>query len=157
MCRVSSRRTVSRSAPPSELQSITDALTASLDDIKETLHTAPNTLVNFNNIYEPANGSLTGTLQVNNFAKPDLVPVRGDTGRIQDGRRPGRQTLRAVPGTHRQEPAVQLPPLGENLFVGAQARPNEVTYSEDWMRRTLFHRNRIRLCHRSPDRCPPRR
>ena len=25
-------------------------------------------------------------------------------------------------------------PLGENLFVGAQARPNEVTYSEDWMR-----------------------
>ena len=52
------------------LQSITDALTASLDDIKETLHTAPNTLVNFNNIYEPANGSLTGTLQVNNFANP---------------------------------------------------------------------------------------
>ena len=25
-------------------------------------------------------------------------------------------------------------PLGENLFVGAQARPNEVTYSEDWLR-----------------------
>jgi phospholipid/cholesterol/gamma-HCH transport system substrate-binding protein len=26
------------------------------------------------------------------------------------------------------------PPIGENLFVGAQARPNEVTYSEDSMR-----------------------
>jgi phospholipid/cholesterol/gamma-HCH transport system substrate-binding protein len=26
------------------------------------------------------------------------------------------------------------PPLGFDLFVGAQARPNEVTYSEDWMR-----------------------
>jgi phospholipid/cholesterol/gamma-HCH transport system substrate-binding protein len=25
-------------------------------------------------------------------------------------------------------------PLGENLFVGASARPNEITYSEDWMR-----------------------
>ena len=25
-------------------------------------------------------------------------------------------------------------PLGENLMVGTQARPNEVTYSEDWMR-----------------------
>jgi phospholipid/cholesterol/gamma-HCH transport system substrate-binding protein len=25
-------------------------------------------------------------------------------------------------------------PIGENLFVGAQARPNEITYSEDWMR-----------------------
>jgi phospholipid/cholesterol/gamma-HCH transport system substrate-binding protein len=27
-----------------------------------------------------------------------------------------------------------FPPLGEDLLVGAQARPNEVTYSEDWMR-----------------------
>jgi len=27
-----------------------------------------------------------------------------------------------------------FPPLGENLLVGASARPNEVTYSEDWMR-----------------------
>jgi phospholipid/cholesterol/gamma-HCH transport system substrate-binding protein len=26
------------------------------------------------------------------------------------------------------------PPLGFDPFVGAQARPNEVTYSEDWMR-----------------------
>ncbi len=27
-----------------------------------------------------------------------------------------------------------FPPLGENPFVGASARPNEVTYSEDWLR-----------------------
>jgi phospholipid/cholesterol/gamma-HCH transport system substrate-binding protein len=27
-----------------------------------------------------------------------------------------------------------FPPLGEDFFVGPQARPNEVTYSEDWMR-----------------------
>jgi len=25
-------------------------------------------------------------------------------------------------------------PLAMNMFVGAQARPNEITYSEDWMR-----------------------
>jgi phospholipid/cholesterol/gamma-HCH transport system substrate-binding protein len=29
---------------------------------------------------------------------------------------------------------VNFPPIGLNLFVGAQARPNEITYSEDWMR-----------------------
>ena len=29
---------------------------------------------------------------------------------------------------------MNFPPLGENLFVGAQARPNELTYSEDRMR-----------------------
>ncbi len=27
-----------------------------------------------------------------------------------------------------------FPPLGLNLFVGATARPNEITYSEEWMR-----------------------
>ena len=27
-----------------------------------------------------------------------------------------------------------FPPLGANLVVGAQARPNEVTYSEPWLR-----------------------
>jgi phospholipid/cholesterol/gamma-HCH transport system substrate-binding protein len=27
-----------------------------------------------------------------------------------------------------------FPPLGENLYVGASARPNELTYSEDWLR-----------------------
>ena len=27
-----------------------------------------------------------------------------------------------------------FPPIGQNLFVGATARPNELTYSEDWMR-----------------------
>jgi phospholipid/cholesterol/gamma-HCH transport system substrate-binding protein len=27
-----------------------------------------------------------------------------------------------------------FPPLGENTVVGAVARPNEVTYSEDWLR-----------------------
>jgi phospholipid/cholesterol/gamma-HCH transport system substrate-binding protein len=32
-------------------------------------------------------------------------------------------------------------PIGENLLVGPQARPNEITYSEDWMR---------------PDYVPPR-
>jgi len=27
-----------------------------------------------------------------------------------------------------------FPPIGQNLFIGAQARPNEITYSEEWMR-----------------------
>ena len=116
------------------LQSITDALTASLDDIKETLHTAPNTLVNFNNIYEPANGSLTGTLQVNNFANP----ISFLCGAIQAASRMGADQAAKLCVQY-LAPIVKnrqynFPPLGENLFVGAQARPNEITYSEDWMR-----------------------
>jgi phospholipid/cholesterol/gamma-HCH transport system substrate-binding protein len=53
-----------------KLTSITKVLVDSLDDIKQTLHIAPTTIQNFNNIYEPANGSLTGALAINNFANP---------------------------------------------------------------------------------------
>ena len=38
--------------------------------LKQTLHIAPTTVANFYNIFEPANGSLTGALAVNNFANP---------------------------------------------------------------------------------------
>lgn len=116
------------------LSSITDALTASLDDIKETLHTLPNAVVNFNNIYEPSNGSLTGTLQVNNFANP----ISFLCGAIQAASRMGADQAAKLCVQY-LAPIVKnrqynFPPLGENLFVGTQARPNEVTYSEDWMR-----------------------
>lgn len=53
-----------------KLASISTALNDSLDDIKQTLHIAPSTVQNFNNIYEPANGAFTGALAVNNFANP---------------------------------------------------------------------------------------
>ena len=63
--------TARRSGTTSDkLASITQALVDSLDDIKQTLHVAPNALQNFVNIYEPAHGSLTGVLAVNNFANP---------------------------------------------------------------------------------------
>lgn len=53
-----------------KLTSISNAVMASMDDLKQSLHVLPNAAVNFNNIYEPANGSLTGELMINNFANP---------------------------------------------------------------------------------------
>lgn len=116
------------------LASISDAVTASLDDIKQTLHIAPTVAVNFNNIYEPANGSLTGALQVNNFANP----LSFLCGAIEAASRMGAEQASKLCVQY-LAPIVKnrqynFLPLGENLFVGAQARPNEVTYSEDWMR-----------------------
>ena len=117
-----------------KLASITKALVGSLDDIKQTLHIAPTTIANFDNIYEPANGSLTGALAVNNFANP----IAFLCGAIQAASR-----LNAAQSSklcvQYLAPIVKnrqynFPPLGEDFFVGAQARPNEVTYSEDWMR-----------------------
>jgi phospholipid/cholesterol/gamma-HCH transport system substrate-binding protein len=116
------------------LASITTALHDSLDDIKQTLHIAPTAFDNFLNIYEPANGSLTGALALNNFANP----ISFVCGAIQAASRLGAEQSAKLCVQY-LAPIVKnrqfnYPPLGQNFFVGAQARPNEVTYSEDWLR-----------------------
>jgi len=116
------------------LTSISDAVVASLDDIKQTLHLAPTVAANFNNIYEPANGSLTGELMIGNFANP----ISFLCGAIQAASRMGAEQAAKLCVQY-LAPIVKnrqynFLPLGENLFVGAQARPNEVTYSEEWLR-----------------------
>jgi len=117
-----------------KLTSISTALVDSLDDLKQTLHIGPTVLQNFNNIYEPANGALTGALAANNFANP----IAFLCGAIQAASRLGGEQAAKLCVQY-MAPIVKnrqynFPMLGENLFVGAQARPNEVTYSEDWMR-----------------------
>ncbi|KQH81031.1 mammalian cell entry protein [Mycobacterium gordonae] len=117
-----------------KLTSISRALVGSLDDIKQTLHIGPTVLQDFNNIYEPANGALTGALAVNNFANP----VSFLCGAIQAASRLGGEQAAKLCAQYMapifKNRQYNFPPIGENLFVGAQARPNEVTYSEDWMR-----------------------
>jgi phospholipid/cholesterol/gamma-HCH transport system substrate-binding protein len=117
-----------------KLGSITTALVASLDDIKQALHLAPTTLQNFSNIYEPANGSFTGALAVNNFANP----IAFICGAIQAASRLGGEQASKLCAQY-MAPIVKnrqynWPPLGFDPIVGAQGRPNEVTFSEDWMR-----------------------
>lgn len=117
-----------------KLTSITNTLVASLDDLKQTLHISPTVLQNFNNIFEPANGALTGALAGTNMANP----ISFLCGAIQAASRLGGEQAAKLCVQY-MAPIVKnrqynFPPIGENLFVGAQARPNEVTYSEDWMR-----------------------
>lgn len=117
-----------------KLSSISAALYESLDDIKQTLHVAPSTVQNFNNIYEPSNGAFTGALAINNFANP----ISFLCGAIQAASRLGAEQAAKLCVQY-LAPIIKnrqynFPPIGENFFVGAQARPNEITYSEDWMR-----------------------
>src|SRR6202011_3069324 len=117
-----------------KLASISKAVVESLDDIKQTLHVGPTVLQNFNNIYEPSNGALTGALAGSNMSNPLAFLC----GAIQAASRLGGEQAAKLCVQY-MAPIVKnrqynFPPLGENLFVGAQARPNEVTYSEDWMR-----------------------
>jgi phospholipid/cholesterol/gamma-HCH transport system substrate-binding protein len=117
-----------------KLATISKTLVESLDDLKQTLHIGPTVLENFNNIFEPANGALTGALAGSNMANP----IAFLCGAVQAASRLGGEQAAKLCAQY-MAPIVKnrqynFPPLGEDLFVGAQARPNEVTFSEDWMR-----------------------
>jgi phospholipid/cholesterol/gamma-HCH transport system substrate-binding protein len=116
------------------LASVTTALNQSLDDLKQTLHLTPTAFQNFVNIYQPSQGALTGTLALNNFANP----LQFLCGAVQAASRLGAEQAAKLCVQY-LAPIVKnrqynFPPLGENLFVGQSARPNELTYSEDWLR-----------------------
>ncbi len=98
------------------------------------LHVAPNTLQNFINIYQPAQGALTGVLAVNNFANP----ITFLCGAVQAASRLGAEQSAKLCVQY-LAPIIKnrqynFPPLGREPLRRRQARPNEVTYSEDWMR-----------------------
>jgi len=117
-----------------KVASISQALIDSLDDTKQLLHIAPTVAQDFVNIYQPAQGTLTGALSTNNFQDP----LSFICGAIQAAARIG-ASQSAKLCVQYLAPIIKnrqynFFPIGENLFVGASARPNEVTYSEDWMR-----------------------
>ena len=117
-----------------KLAGVTQALTDSLDDVKQFLHVAPNTLQNYVNIYQPAQGAASACLAINNFANP----ITFLCGAVQAASRLGAEQSAKLCVQY-LAPIIKnrqynFPPLGQNLFVGATARPNEITYSEDWMR-----------------------
>jgi phospholipid/cholesterol/gamma-HCH transport system substrate-binding protein len=117
-----------------KLAAVSATLTESLDDIKQTLHLAPTAAQNFVNIYQPAQGTLTGALAVGNFADP----ITFICGAVQAASRLGSEQAAKLCVQY-LAPIVKnrqynFPPLGANPFVGTSARPNEITYSEDWMR-----------------------
>jgi phospholipid/cholesterol/gamma-HCH transport system substrate-binding protein len=117
-----------------KLAGVTTALTESIDDIKQFLHVAPTTFQNYINIYQPAQGAVSSVPVINNFANP----ISFICGAVQAASRMGAQDSAKLCVQY-LAPIIKnrqynFPPIGENLFVGAQARPNEITYSEEWMR-----------------------
>lgn len=117
-----------------KLASISTALHESLGDLEQLLHLTPLALDNLHNIYNPAQGAVTGAAAVNNFADP----ISFLCGAIQAASRMGAEQSAKLcvqylaPIVKNRQ--LNFPPLGFNPFVGTQVRPNEVTYSEDWMR-----------------------
>lgn len=132
-----------------KLASVSRALVESLDDIKQTLHTAPTSFQNYVNIYEPAHASFTGALAFNNFADPiqficSAVQAASRLNAEQSAKLCVQYLAPIV--KNRQ---YNFLPLGENFFDESQARPNEVTFSEDWLR-PLTEAGRVRDYYEGP-------
>lgn len=117
-----------------KLALVLQALHDSREDIEQSLHVAPTAFQNLVNIYQPAQGGLSGALVMNNFANP----ITFLCGAIQAASRLGAEQSAKLCVQY-LAPIIKnrqynFPPLGMNPFVGASARPNEVTYSEHWLR-----------------------
>jgi phospholipid/cholesterol/gamma-HCH transport system substrate-binding protein len=113
------------------LNAVTTALNDDRADIKQVLHIAPTVFGNFMNIYQPAQSAVTGILAPVNFANT----VQFICSAIQAASRANWEQSSKLCVQY-LAPIIKnrqynFPPLGINPFVGASARPNEITYSED--------------------------
>jgi phospholipid/cholesterol/gamma-HCH transport system substrate-binding protein len=117
-----------------KLAGVTQALTDSLTDVKQFLHVAPNTLQNYVNIWQPAQGAVSSVPMLNNFANP----ISFLCGAVQAASRLGAEQSAKLCAQY-LAPIIKnrqynFLPVAQNVFVGASTRPNELTFSEDWMR-----------------------
>jgi phospholipid/cholesterol/gamma-HCH transport system substrate-binding protein len=114
--------------------SITTALNDRRGDVKQVLHIAPSVFQNFLNIYQPAQAAVTGIMALGNFANT----VEFICGAVQAASKLNYEQSAKLCVQY-LAPIVKnrqynFLPIGGNPFVGATARPNEITYSEDHLR-----------------------
>jgi phospholipid/cholesterol/gamma-HCH transport system substrate-binding protein len=116
------------------LGSITTALNDSRGDIKQILHIAPTVFQNFLNIYQPAQSAMTGILALNNFADiPQFICSSIEAASRARLARVSKLCLQYLNPIIKNR-IYNYIPAGFNPFVGTQARPSEITYSEDSLR-----------------------
>ncbi|MDA2890160.1 MCE family protein [Mycolicibacterium sp. BiH015] len=112
------------------LNTITSAMHESRGDIKQVLHIAPTVFQNFMNIYQPAQSAVTGILAPVNFANTvQFICSAIQAASRQNWEQSSKLCVQYLAPIIKNR-QYNFPPLGVNPFVGAAARPNEITYSE---------------------------
>lgn len=118
-----------------KLSEVAAALGTSIDDIEQALHLLPTTLGNYVNIYQPAQGSVTGILAGNNFSNPiDFLCGAIQAASRMNAEQSAKLCVQYLAPIVKNRQYNYLLPLGFNALAGTMARPNEITYSEDWLR-----------------------
>lgn len=116
------------------LNSITTALNDRRGDVKQILHIAPTVFQNFMNIYQPSQAAVTGILAAGNFANTVQFICSGIQAASRLNYEQSSKLCVQYLSPIIKNRQYNYPPLGFNPFVGESARPNEITYSEPWMR-----------------------
>ncbi|MGV0793300.1 MCE family protein [Mycolicibacterium sp. XJ1819] len=117
-----------------KLAGVTQALTDSLGEVKQFLHVAPNTLQNYVNIWQPAQGAVSSLPMLNNFANPISFLCGGIQAASRLGAEQSAKLCVQYLAPILKNRQYNFLPIMQNVFVGATTRPNELTYSEDWLR-----------------------
>ncbi|MFC9835513.1 MCE family protein [Rhodococcus sp. NPDC127530] len=120
-----------------DLSAVTTTLNENRPALEQLLHAAPTAFQNLYNIYQPAQGSLTGALAVTQFQNP----VQFICGAIQAASQLGAEESAKLCVQH-LAPVLQLlqfnyPPVGVNPAAGVQVRPEQIDYSEPGLRGTV--------------------
>ena len=116
------------------LSAITTALNDSRGDLKQVLHITPTVFQNFTNIYQPAQSAISGILAPVNFANTVQFICSAIQAASREGFEQSSKLCIQYLAPIIKNRQFNYPPLGFNPFVGASARPNEITYSEDRLR-----------------------
>lgn len=118
----------------SQLASVTTALKESQPDIEQLLHVGPNAFANFYNIYQPAQGTLTGALSVTQFQNPIQFICGAIQAASQEGARESARRCAQYLGPVLKNIAFNYPPVGTNPIRSVQMRPEQIDYSEGRLR-----------------------
>ncbi|WP_067662575.1 MCE family protein [Nocardia miyunensis] len=116
-----------------QLASVTTMLNDNKATVEQILHVAPNAFANFYNIYQPAQGALTGALAVPNMANPVQFICGAIQAASQLGAAAAANLCVQYLGPVLNSIKFNYPPVGVNPVIGVQARRDQVDFSEPFL------------------------
>ncbi len=117
------------------LADATQVLSTKRPEIERALHAGPNALANFNNIYQPAQGSLTGAIALNNFGNP-INFICGAVAGVENATSERSADLcKQYLGPVLSSLVFSYPAFLTNPISGVTAHPDQIVYSEPGLER----------------------
>ncbi|WP_433713213.1 MCE family protein [Nocardia sp. CA-084685] len=111
------------------LAEVTQILADKRPQLEQVLHSGPTSLVNFYQIYDPAQGSLTGAVVAPNFANPFAFLCGAVEANDANGSDQSAALCRQYLAPVIQQLMMNYPPLLANPVSNQTAFPNQLVYS----------------------------